>query len=117
VERTSILPHPSPLPLGEGKAIARRDYPDTHPANSDSGDPSNGRRFSLSQRERAGVRESLRIDWELRLRSKCRGSYKPGPQALSIRLAAVRRHAPASLRSRGEIRFPHEMVAPDSHSV
>jgi hypothetical protein len=38
VERPTILPHPNPLPLGEGTAIARRDFSTTRPATSDSGD-------------------------------------------------------------------------------
>src|SRR5207237_740332 len=45
--------------------------------------PRTRRRFSLSQRERAGVRESLRITRHLRLHGKCRGSdlLKSAPAA------------------------------------
>ena len=35
-ERAAILPHPSPRPLGEGKAIERQDFSNPLPASSDS---------------------------------------------------------------------------------
>ncbi len=48
----AILPHPSPLPLGEG-ATSAASRPAVRLCVVEG-----GRRFSLSQRERAGVRES-----------------------------------------------------------
>ena len=51
IEHSSVLPHPGPLPLGEGA---------TSTVTRTSGRLNiavRGRRFSLSQRERAGVRE------------------------------------------------------------
>ena len=38
VKSLGLLPHPDPLPLGEGTALACHSFFDPHPANSDSGD-------------------------------------------------------------------------------
>jgi hypothetical protein len=49
----SVLPHPSPLPLGGGVSQSIGDKSESSRFSTD------GRPFSLSQRERAGVREEL----------------------------------------------------------
>jgi hypothetical protein len=51
VQKTSALPHPGHLPLGEGELVSAFDKADVFGSCSD------GMKGSLSQRERAGVRE------------------------------------------------------------
>ena len=48
----AVLPHPYPLPLGEGAGSSAFRQPERFAFTA------RGRRFSLSQRERAGVREN-----------------------------------------------------------
>src|ERR1041384_2112233 len=45
VKRPSVLPHPNPLPLGEGTALARLDYLNARPAASDLGEPNHWTRI------------------------------------------------------------------------
>ena len=56
--RHTILPHPNPLPLGEGMPQSALSLPLALPAVTDPKSIKEGaKRSSLSQRERAGVRE------------------------------------------------------------
>src|ERR1041384_6214541 len=57
--KRTALPHPSPLPLGEGEpfAVSAKDVRRTSPVSSLANLPAHDR-CSLSQRERARVRES-----------------------------------------------------------
>ena len=48
----AVLPHPGPLPLGEGASQSAAEFSERVAREGD------GMPFSLSQRERAGVRES-----------------------------------------------------------
>ena len=52
VEWLAVLPHPSPLPLGEGASQSASEFIERVSREGD------GMRFPLSQRERAGVREN-----------------------------------------------------------
>jgi hypothetical protein len=54
IQTANVLPHPGPLPLGEGESTPAIDKTDVLSVCSD------WLKASLSQRERAGVREKAR---------------------------------------------------------
>ena len=64
----NALPHPGPLPLGEGASPAASEQKERAPP------PGDGLRFSLSQRERAGVRENASPLYRLSLGKAMRDS-------------------------------------------
>jgi hypothetical protein len=58
---TILLPQPRPLPLGEGTTLAGSELFAAHWRMAHLCFPKTGDRFSLSQRERTGVRFRLKI--------------------------------------------------------
>ena len=57
-----VPPHPDLLPQGEGTACHAADFPDAHFVNPETGSPKTRKQFSLSPRERAGVRGNEAIE-------------------------------------------------------